>query len=77
MNEDPNQEVTMINTRGRVVHAKRWMLADLRQQGMKIIVNPKREYYPEHDAENQRFTPATDNMAENIAEGSLLEVDSV
>ncbi len=77
MNDDPNQEITMINTRGRVVRVRRWEMPFCREQGMKVIVNPKQEYYPEHDADNQRFTPATENMAENIAEGSLLEVDIV
>lgn len=77
MNEDPNQEITLINTRGRVVRVRRWEMPFCREQGMKVIVNPKQEYYPEFDSENQRFTPPTDNMAENIAEEDLLDVESV
>lgn len=77
MLEDPNQEITMINTRGRVVRVKRWEVAYCREQGMKMILNPKQEYYPEHDNETQRFIPVTENMIDNIEEGSLLEVESV
>lgn len=77
MQEDPNQEVTLVNTRGRVVRARRWEVPLLREQGMKMIVNPKQEYYPEFDNENQRYTPPTDNIAENIAEEDLLETEQV
>jgi len=77
MQEDPNQEITMINTRGRVVRVRRWEMAFCREQGMKVIVNPKQEYYYEFDTENQRHIPITDNIAENIEEGSLLEVETL
>lgn len=77
MQEDPNQEITMINTRGRVVRVRRWEMAFCREQGMKVIVNPKQEYYYEYDQENQRSIPISDSIAENIEEGSLLEVELV
>jgi hypothetical protein len=77
MQEDQNQEITLINTRGRVVRVKRWEVPLCREQGMKIIVNPKQEYYPEFDSENQRYTPPTDNLVENIAEEDLLEVEQL
>lgn len=73
MQEDPNQEITMINTRGRVVRIRRWEMPYCREQGMKVIVNPKQEYYYEYDQDNQRSIPVTDNIAENIEEGALLE----
>jgi len=44
---------------------------------MKIIINPKQEYYYEYDSENQRSIPVTDNIAENIEEGALLEGELV
>jgi len=77
MREDADDIITMINIRGRVVRVRRWEVPLCRQQGMKIIVNPKREYYPEYDQENQRSIPITENIAENIAEGQLLEVENV
>ncbi len=75
MMDDPNEIVTMLNIRGRVVRVRRWEVSLCKEQGMKIIVNPKREYYYEYDQENQRSIPVTDNIAENIEEGSLLEVE--
>lgn len=78
MLDDPNELITMINTRGRVVHVKRWEVPHLKtDQGMKIIVNPKQEYYYEYDQENQRSIPISDNIAENISESQLLEIEEV
>lgn len=77
MLDDPNEIITLINTRGRVVRVRRWEVPLCREQGMKIIVNPKQEYYQEWDTENQRYTPPTDNIAQNIAESDLLEVELV
>ena len=77
MNEDSNEIINMINTRGRVVRVRRWEVPLCREQGMKIIINPKQEYYYEYDSENQRSIPVTDNIAENIEEGALLEGELV
>ena len=77
MNDDPNEMITMINTRGRVVRVRRWEVSLCREQGMKIIANPKQEYYYEFDQENQRSIPITENMADNIEDGALLEGEFV
>lgn len=77
MQDDPNEIITMINVRGRVVRVRKWEVPLCREQGMKIIVNPKQEYYYEYDCENQRSIPINDNIAENIEESSLLEVEQV
>lgn len=77
MQVDPNEIVTMINTRGRVVRVKQWEVPLCREQGMKIIINPKKEYYPDLDSENQRYEPPTDNLPENIEEGDALEVEAI
>ena len=43
-------EVTLVNKVGRVVRAKKWEIENLKNfQGMRIIFNPKQEYYPEYD----------------------------
>lgn len=70
-----NDEVTMLNTRGRVVRVRRWEVPLCKEQGMKMIVNPKQEYYPEYDQENPRAIPITDNIQENIEKGDLLAVE--
>lgn len=75
MINDSQEIITMINTRGRVVRVRRWEVPLCREQGMKIIVNPKMEYYPEYDQENQRAIPLTDNLQENIDDNALLEVE--
>lgn len=76
-NDDPNEMVTMLNTRGRVVHVKKWEVPLCRQQGMRIIVNPKQEYYYEHDEENQRAIPVTENAVDDIDGQTRLEVEVV
>jgi hypothetical protein len=75
--EDTNEIITMINTRGRVVRVRRWEVSFCKEQGMKVIINPKQEYYYEYDSENQRSIPLTDNIAENITNSQLLEVEAV
>jgi hypothetical protein len=77
MLDDPDQIITLINTRGRVVRVRQWEVPLCREQGMKVINNPKQEYYYEYDQENQRSIPLTDNLAVNIEESELLEVDIV
>lgn len=77
MLDDPNEIVTMINLRGRVVRVRKWEVQLCREQGMKMIINPKQEYYYEYDQENQRAIPLTDNLTDNIAEGALLEVEVI
>ena len=67
----------MINTRGRVVRVRRWEIPFCKEQGMKMILNPKQEYYMEYDNENQRSIPLTDSLPDNVEEGALLEVEIV
>lgn len=42
-------EVSMVNTRGRVVWIEEVKVVELRDQGWRIIVNPKEKYYPQYD----------------------------
>ena len=77
MQDNPSDIITMINKRGRVVRVRRWEVPLCKEQGMKIIVNPKQEYYYELDSENSRSIPLTDNLAENIDDGAALEVELV
>lgn len=42
-------QVSMVNTRGRVVWIEESKIVDLRDQGWRMIVNPKELYYPQYD----------------------------
>lgn len=42
-------EISMVNTRGRVVWVEERRIPELRDQGWRIIVNPKETYYPQFD----------------------------
>ena len=46
----PDQiQVSMVNTRGRVVWVEESKVRDLREQGWRVIVNPREQYYPQYD----------------------------
>ena len=42
-------QISMVNTRGRVVWVDEPKVRDLREQGWRIIINPKETYYPQYD----------------------------
>ena len=42
-------QVSMINTRGRVVWVDNNKVKEMRDIGWRIIVNPKEKYYPQYD----------------------------
>lgn len=78
MLDSPTDEVTVIGRDGRVRHVRRWEVSHLmRDQGMRIIRNPKQEYYFEYDEANQAYTQPTENIIENIEESDLLPVVEV
>ena len=41
--------LSMVNTRGRVVWVEEDKVIKLRQEGWRVIVNPKENYYPQYD----------------------------
>lgn len=41
--------LSMVNTRGRVVWVEEDKVVKLRQEGWRVIVNPKENYYPQYD----------------------------
>ena len=45
--------VTMINLRGRLCYVASSEVSTRKSQGWQIIVNPRREYYPEWDQDNK------------------------
>lgn len=51
MIDNPNRQISVVNTRGRVVWIHPWEIDLHRQQGAKVIHNPKQSYYPEYDQE--------------------------
>ena len=42
-------QISMVNQRGRVVWVDEHKVPELRDQGWRIIVNPKEAYYPQYD----------------------------
>jgi len=50
----------MVNPRGRVMFVHQWEVEMLRKQGCKLIINPREEYYPEHDVELNKVTTKGD-----------------
>jgi len=41
--------VSLVNTRGRIVWVENSKVPKLRQEGWRVIVNPKEIYYPQYD----------------------------
>ena len=48
-------QVTMINPRGRLTWVNQNELDLRKQQGWKIVVNPRRDYFPEYDIGSKGF----------------------
>ena len=42
-------QISMINSRGRVVWVDESRVTGLREIGWRVIVNPKEKYYPQYD----------------------------
>lgn len=71
-------KVTMINPRGslREVHAS--MVAELKVQGWKIVINPKREYYPELDSINLKNKMVQTNEYDDEVESvNILQYEEI
>lgn len=69
-------KIQMINPTGRVVIVPISMKNTLLKQGFKIIINPKNEYYPQHDEKNSGFRDY-ENIIESMEAGNFLEVEKV
>ena len=67
--------VTMVNTRGSLKYIQSSLVNDLKAQGWRIVVNPKREYYPELDQENKNNTAGP--VAEELDQGNILQFEDV
>ena len=50
-------QVSMINKRGRVVWVEGNKVAALRDEGWRVIVNPKETYYPQYDQSGGKVVP--------------------
>ena len=63
----------MIDPRGSVHNIKSWEIDNLKQQGWRIIVNPKKRYYEEYDLENKNNSQdSIDESSENFLEGDWI-----
>lgn len=50
---------SMINTRGRVIQVLNNDVPQRKSEGWKVVVNPRRDYYPEYDQSNKNIVPDT------------------
>ena len=67
--------VSMVNIRGSLKYVQAGMVPELKAQGWRIVVNPKREYYPELDQENKNNNMGP--VAEELDEGNILKYEEV
>ena len=66
--------VTMVNTRGSLKYIQANLVPELKAQGWKIVVNPKRSYFPELDIENKYKSGP---VAEELEEANILQFEDV
>lgn len=72
---DKSTTINLLNPRGRVITVPLYLKISLLAQGYKLIMNPKEEWYPQHD---KRVNESNDlNVLENIEEGNILEVEKI
>lgn len=70
-----NELVSVINTRGNLRYVQSGMIPELKAQGWKVVVNPKREYYPELDIENKNHNAGP--VEEELDEYNILKFEDV
>lgn len=70
-------EVTMVNTRGRVMRVHPWEVENLRRQGARLIINPREDYYPQYDQSLANSVTLTDYIVENVDPNDILEFEDV
>lgn len=75
--QDPNRVISMVNPRGRVTWVRRWEIHMLREQGYRIINNPKEEYYPEYDQTSHNAESVIEGTESPSLEEDLLEGEEV
>lgn len=71
-------KVTMINPRGGLREIQSSMVPDLKSQGWKIVVNPKRDYYPELDSSGKNSkTHSVSEIDDDIESRNILIFEDV
>ena len=72
---DKNTTISLVAPDGKVRYVPSYMKDELIAKGWRIVINPKREYYPELDKSLKSNT--TPNVLENVEEGDILEVEKI
>lgn len=70
-----SEKVTMVNPRGSLREIQAGMVPELKAQGWRIVVNPKREYFPELDAENKHNIVG--HVEEELDQSSILQFEDI
>ena len=68
------EQVSMVNTRGSLKYVQASLVPELKALGWKIVVNPKRSYFPELDSENKYKSGPVE---EELEEGNILKFEDV
>ena len=75
MNICSQNHTHLIGTDGGLRHiSSPYLVPELEKQGWRIVVNPKREYYPEYDTTHPSYTKNQTIETENldILQGEML-----
>lgn len=72
-----NEKVPMINTGGNVRYVSNTLVPELKAMGWHIVVNPKREYYPELDQANKNNLLGVIDVTEDVNQNNALVYDEV
>jgi hypothetical protein len=74
LNQDPNCAIThAVGTDGGLRHLQNIYVEDMKLRGWKVVINPKRPYYPELDTTSPHFKSEAKPQEEtDILSGDLI-----
>lgn len=67
----------MINPRGSLREVSSTLVPELKAAGWKIVVNPKKDYYPELDQDNKNNLLGVTDVTEDVNQNNTLVYDEV
>lgn len=70
-------KVTMINTRGGLREVSSMMVEELKSQGWRQVVNPKRDYFPELDKSTKDSKQGDTDIDDEIESQNILKFTRV
>lgn len=58
--DDPKELTSMVGIDGGLRRIPAYLSNDLQKKGWRIVLNPKRNYYPEYDQTSPHYHPTND-----------------